>query len=190
MKNGGIEGKQENPIDLSTPTPPPSAKSPTQIDLVTQSAPPPRNAPSRNNKEEANKGKGKATTTVGHTRKGLLQEGERYASRHLRVEWVWEKRTNVRRPGERRGIREDESSQYTTDSGADRCKNCGNRHSRACWPECEECGKRHRLNECRGRPKLGQFPPPPRNAPTSCRVCGKSHHGTCKFKDTERCAMC
>ena len=31
VKNGGIEGKQENPIDLSTPTSPPAAKPPTQI---------------------------------------------------------------------------------------------------------------------------------------------------------------
>ena len=56
--------------------------------------------------------------------KGLAQEGERYAGQHPNAERAWEKRTNIRRPGERKGLQESESPMHTADSKTDRCRTC------------------------------------------------------------------
>ena len=81
--------------------------------------------------------------------KGIAREGEKYAGRHPNVERAWEKRTNIRKPGGREGIKESESLTHTTGLGTNRCKEYRNLHHKGmCWPMCEECGKRHRRNEC------------------------------------------
>ena len=115
------------------------------------------------------KGKGRAEGGPERNRRGLHDEAQRYANQHPKAEQAWKRRTNIRKPGDKEGLKESDTTQAPTlsigwqpGSQVIRCSMCNKPHRGDCnyqaQDRCEVCKGFH-FGVCKER-KYGQVKPP------------------------------
>ena len=105
------------------------------------------------------KGKGRADDRPEWNRRGLNDEAQRYANQHPEAEQAWRGRTNVRKPGDKEGLKESDTTQAPTLS-------IGRQPGRQVT-QCSVCNKPHK-GDCRYQ------------AQDKCKVCKGFYPGVYK----------